>query len=88
MPITVKEITLADKDRFNAFLARHPKGHILQTWEWGEVKASTGWQPIRLLAERNGEPVARIHALIMRKGKMPPRWADRLLSTGGGQLQR
>ena len=58
MPITVKEITLADKDRFNAFLARHPKGHILQTWEWGEVKASTGWQPIRLLAERNGEPVA------------------------------
>ena len=27
-----------DKDFFNQFVAGHPKGHLLQTWEWGEVK--------------------------------------------------
>ena len=22
-------------------IGRHPHGHVLQTWEWGQVKAST-----------------------------------------------
>lgn len=57
-----------DKDIFNQFVAGHPKGHLLQTWEWGEVKARTGWEPIRLLLYRDEEPVA---ALSMLKRRIP-----------------
>ena len=35
--------------RFNDFVANHPKGHVLQSWEWGKVKSVTGWQPIRII---------------------------------------
>ena len=41
----------ADRETFNDFIAGHPKGHILQSFEWGEVKASTGWKPHRLILE-------------------------------------
>ena len=48
---------LDDKDykRFNDFIGRHPHGHVLQTWEWGQVKASTGWQPLLLVVEKEEE---------------------------------
>ena len=50
-------LDITEKDRFNEFIRRHPKGHILQTWEWGEVKEGA-WQPLRLIIEDNGETVA------------------------------
>ncbi len=61
--VEIREITVEEKERFNSFLAAIPKGHILQTWEWGELKAKTGWTPIRLIAERNGEIVGAISVL-------------------------
>jgi len=63
LSVTIRQIGLEEKNEFNDFLTKHPKGHILQTWEWGEVKASTGWQPIRLLGERDGETVAVVSLL-------------------------
>ncbi len=30
---------------WDALIARLPNPHLLQTWEWGQVKASYGWQP-------------------------------------------
>lgn len=63
MTVSSKVITAAEKDAFNAFLATHAKGHILQTWEWGEVKAATGWQPIRLMIYREGTPIAAVSLL-------------------------
>jgi lipid II:glycine glycyltransferase (peptidoglycan interpeptide bridge formation enzyme) len=31
--------------KWNACIANLPGAHILQTWEWGEVKSQFGWQP-------------------------------------------
>ena len=31
-------------ERWNAEIATLPGAHILQTWEWGQVKARNGWQ--------------------------------------------
>ena len=33
------------KENWNALLASLPGAHVLQTWEWGQVKARFGWEP-------------------------------------------
>jgi lipid II:glycine glycyltransferase (peptidoglycan interpeptide bridge formation enzyme) len=33
---------------WDRFVAEHPQGHFLQSWTWGELKASAGWFPLRL----------------------------------------
>ncbi len=35
--------------QWNATIARLNGAHILQTWEWGKVKAQFGWQPSHLV---------------------------------------
>ena len=49
---------------FDDFVAAHPKGHVLQSWEWGCVK-QPAWQPLRLVLEQNDEIVAA--ALILQR---------------------
>lgn len=34
--------------QWNAAISRLPGAHILQTWEWGQVKSQFGWQPAHL----------------------------------------
>ncbi|MHB1653193.1 MAG: lipid II:glycine glycyltransferase FemX [Desulfitobacteriaceae bacterium] len=58
MAYTAQWIDQSERERFTTFLAQHPKGHVLQTWEWGEIKSRTGWRPWRLILEENGEIVA------------------------------
>jgi lipid II:glycine glycyltransferase (peptidoglycan interpeptide bridge formation enzyme) len=42
---------------WNQLLADNPQAHILQTFEWGELKADFGWQPVRLTAGVAGAQV-------------------------------
>jgi lipid II:glycine glycyltransferase (peptidoglycan interpeptide bridge formation enzyme) len=39
---------------WDAFVQEHPQGHLLQSWHWGELKAYSSWQPLRL-AYRRGQ---------------------------------
>lgn len=55
----------ADREAWNRGLLAFPSPHVLQTWEWGEVKAQTGWRAFPLLFERKGEVVAQ--ALVLRR---------------------
>lgn len=55
-----------DKEYFNQFLASHPKGHVLQTWEWGDIKSRTGWKPWRLVLEQDEKIIAGISILERR----------------------
>ena len=59
------QVTPELHDRFNAFIAASPKGHILQSYEWGEIKAKTGWTPLRLMVEDHSGPRAAV--LILRR---------------------
>ena len=69
-------LTSEEKEYYNNFLLSAPKGHILQSWEWGELKGKGEWQPYHLIVEQEKEnaegkeagvePVAAISILARR----------------------
>ncbi|MBS3975763.1 MAG: peptidoglycan bridge formation glycyltransferase FemA/FemB family protein [Syntrophomonadaceae bacterium] len=63
---TARLLSEADRELFNTFVKKCKKGHILQSWEWGEVKAKTGWEPLRLVVEEKGAVIAAISILKRR----------------------
>ena len=46
MSITIQEIT--DAEQWNAFLTSQPRGHLLQSYEWGELNQYLGGRIYRL----------------------------------------
>ena len=44
-------VSLSD---WNQFLSTHPNTHLLQTGEWGELKSSFGWKPVRIVNGKVG----------------------------------
>lgn len=75
-PLTAKTdggLTLrhvAQPAEWRAALADLGEAHVLQSWEWGDVKAQTGWQAQRLAwwQESAGAPVASAQLLRRRLG--------------------
>lgn len=65
---TTRIIDIKEKERYNDFVSNHPRGHFLQLWEWGQVKKGTGWQPLPLIVEKDGEIRA---SLLILKRKLP-----------------
>ncbi len=52
------------RDSWNAYIAHAPNGHVLQAWEWGEVKQHTGWNTVRMALCDEGEIRAAAQVLI------------------------
>src|ERR1700737_1616428 len=52
MSITISEI--ADREQWNAFLTSQPRGHLLQSFEWGELNKYLGARVYRLGALQDG----------------------------------
>ena len=55
---------VVDRPAWEALVDALPRGNILQSYEWGEFKAAFGWQPLRLVVEREGRPVAGAQMLL------------------------
>lgn len=51
-------------DQWDAFMAAHPDGHLMQSRAWARVRRDTGWQPLFLRLEDAGE--IRAAALCLR----------------------
>jgi lipid II:glycine glycyltransferase (peptidoglycan interpeptide bridge formation enzyme) len=43
-----------NRHTWNRFVSSSPNGHILQSWEWGELKERTGWKSVRLALMQKG----------------------------------
>jgi lipid II:glycine glycyltransferase (peptidoglycan interpeptide bridge formation enzyme) len=44
-------------DAWEAFLARHPDAHLLQSAAWGDLKTHYGWEPVRVAAGDAGAQI-------------------------------
>jgi lipid II:glycine glycyltransferase (peptidoglycan interpeptide bridge formation enzyme) len=56
---------VTDRDAWNTFVELAPYRSFPQLWEWGELRETSGWRPIRLaVGERDGEPLAGAQVLI------------------------
>src|SRR2546423_5286399 len=62
MTITISEIT--DSEQWDAFLTSQPRGHLLQSYEWGELNKYLGGHIYRLGALDNGRLVGAMLVLV------------------------
>ena len=43
-----------ESNNWNSIISKLPSPHFLQTYEWGQVKAKNGWQPIYVVWDEQG----------------------------------
>lgn len=56
---------VTDRDAWNAFVEHAPYRSFPQLWEWGELRETSGWHPIRIaVGERPDAPLAGAQVLI------------------------
>ncbi len=53
------------KDEWNDFVRRCPHPSVMQSWQWGQLKAATGWRPIVVALEDDGKITAG--ALVLER---------------------
>ena len=56
---------IMDAERWNQIIAGFPQPHLLQTWEWGQVKSAYGWEAHHKVWEEAGQIVAA--ALVLER---------------------
>ena len=64
--LRISRLVPGDREGWNQAVADLPTGHVLQSYEWGDLKAQMGWRPFRILVESQG--IARGAALVLRRG--------------------
>ncbi len=52
---------------WEAFIAVHPRAHVLQQWAWGDLKASYGWQADRVVVRSNDGQIAAASQVLFRR---------------------
>ena len=59
-------------ERFRQYVGSGPKSHILQTVAWGDLKARTGWTPLRFLVEEGPAGAVRgAISVLLRRLPLP-----------------
>jgi peptidoglycan pentaglycine glycine transferase (the first glycine) len=71
---------IADRQQWNDALLHLDARHVLQSWEWGQVKQRYGWQPARLLWEDQGRLLAA--AQVLRRALPHTPWSVAYVSKG------
>ncbi|MFW5868703.1 MAG: lipid II:glycine glycyltransferase FemX [Armatimonadota bacterium] len=53
------------REEWNEFVRASEYASVMQSWQWGELKAATGWEPMIVAVEDDGEITAG--AMILRR---------------------
>ncbi|MGE5397562.1 MAG: lipid II:glycine glycyltransferase FemX [Chitinophagales bacterium] len=67
---TFRVIDNSFEEEYERFVVSHPKGHILQTTAWGEVKRGMGWIPLKVAIFEDGQIKGSMQ-LLKRKIPLP-----------------
>ena len=84
MSITIQEIV--DREQWNGFLTRQPRGHVLQSYEWGELNKYLGVRIYRLGA-LDGEHLVGAMQLAVASVPLPRLRFNWLYSARGPAVQ-
>jgi peptidoglycan pentaglycine glycine transferase (the first glycine) len=59
-----------DEITWDRLVSQDPNGHLLQTWDWGELKGAFGWTPWRVAVEQDGVFAAGAQVLYRKLGPL------------------
>src|SRR4051812_32307426 len=85
MGVTIQEIT--DKEQWNSFLLSQRRGHLLQSYEWGELNTYLGGRIYRLGALESGRLIGSMMLAItpVAGRRVPLNW---LYSSRGPTIEQ
>lgn len=76
---TLRPVSVRQREQWDSFVNGHPNGHLLQSWGWGEIKASAGWYPLRLaLWDEGQQKIVAAAQVLRRTGARVPVWMGHL----------
>ncbi len=75
--MSVRVVVARERAVWNAAVTSAPRADLLQSWEWGEFKRMSGWEPLRALALDDDQPVAGVQLLSRRVMGVPSLYAPR-----------
>ncbi len=67
----LRSLSASQREQWDQFIDQHPQGHFLQSWGWGELKASMGWQPLRFALCDESKIVAAAQVLCRAAPRLP-----------------
>lgn len=63
------------RELWDCFVNGHREGHFLQSWGWGELKAASGWYPLRLaLWDTASNTIVAAAQVLRRTAPHVPLW--------------
>src|SRR5581483_12005762 len=87
MHYQLQSVPAEQHDLWDSFVSAHPQGHLLQSWQWGELKASAGWSPLRLAFWDTEQHKIVAGAQVLRRTVSPlPLWLGHLAYLPKGPL--
>src|SRR6266568_3604558 len=76
----LRKVPAAQWKQWDQFVNEHPRGHFLQSWGWGELKANGGWYPLRLaLMDEQQQQIVAAAQVLCRTPAHLPLWAGNRL---------
>lgn len=67
----IKPAPVQDAQVWNSLVTSLPYGHLLQSWQWGELKTKYGWKAERLAWRRNSGEVCATAQVLQRILSLP-----------------